>query len=213
MYLGLAILMGTAWLRLSYSQENIQNVLNALFFGSAFMSFMVSTPSMPLIMAGGCVHSRFSGGQIRHGKGTRERPLWRHLIHHCQHLDWDPLSLYPPLLRPWLMSPHFTSVLFRNVLAYQFAPRTCAVFQLPGDSLPGSAGGGISCGPYLGGVSDLCCRTRPHSFRKWALDDRWGIPCQSHRTQCVLEVHILSIRLSTIRVFCTCQESDGWERV
>ena len=41
MYLGLAILMGTAWLRLSYSQENIQNVLNALFFGSAFMSFMV----------------------------------------------------------------------------------------------------------------------------------------------------------------------------
>ena len=41
MYIGLAVLMGTAWLRLSYSQENIQNVLNALFFGSAFMSFMV----------------------------------------------------------------------------------------------------------------------------------------------------------------------------
>jgi len=43
MYVGLAILMGTSWLRLSYSQENIQNVLNALFFGSAFMSFMVSS--------------------------------------------------------------------------------------------------------------------------------------------------------------------------
>jgi hypothetical protein len=41
MYVGLAILMGTSWLRLSYSQENIQNVLNSLFFGSAFMSFMV----------------------------------------------------------------------------------------------------------------------------------------------------------------------------
>jgi len=41
MYLGLAILMGTAWLRLSYTQGNIQNVLNSLFFGSAFMSFMV----------------------------------------------------------------------------------------------------------------------------------------------------------------------------
>jgi len=47
MYLGLAILMGTAWLRLSYSQENIQNVLNALFFGSAFMSFMVDSPWIP----------------------------------------------------------------------------------------------------------------------------------------------------------------------
>lgn len=42
MYLGLAILMGTTWLRLSYSQENIQSFLNALFFGSAFMSFMVA---------------------------------------------------------------------------------------------------------------------------------------------------------------------------
>jgi len=41
MYLGLAILMGTGWLRLSYSEDNIQNVLNSLFFGSAFMSFMV----------------------------------------------------------------------------------------------------------------------------------------------------------------------------
>jgi apolipoprotein N-acyltransferase len=41
MYLGLAILMGTAWLRLGYSQWNIQNVINALFYGSAFMSFMV----------------------------------------------------------------------------------------------------------------------------------------------------------------------------
>ena len=41
MYLGLAILMGTVWLRLSYTQDNIQNVINALFFGSAFMSFMV----------------------------------------------------------------------------------------------------------------------------------------------------------------------------
>ena len=43
MYLALAILMGTAWLRLSYDQQNIQNVLNSLFFGSAFMSFMVNS--------------------------------------------------------------------------------------------------------------------------------------------------------------------------
>jgi hypothetical protein len=52
MYLGLAILMGTAWLRLSYSQENIQNVLNALFFGSAFMSFMVSQPPKFVLIEG-----------------------------------------------------------------------------------------------------------------------------------------------------------------
>ncbi|KAG5289873.1 ABC transporter [Histoplasma ohiense] len=40
MYLGLAILVGTVWLRLGSGQENIQPFINALFFSSAFMSFM-----------------------------------------------------------------------------------------------------------------------------------------------------------------------------
>ncbi|KAI1963331.1 hypothetical protein LOZ58_002164 [Ophidiomyces ophidiicola] len=40
MYLGLAIMMGTVWLRLGNNQEHIQPFINALFFGSAFMSFM-----------------------------------------------------------------------------------------------------------------------------------------------------------------------------
>ena len=40
MYLGLAILMGTVFLRLKTSQTDIQPFINAIFFGSAFMSFM-----------------------------------------------------------------------------------------------------------------------------------------------------------------------------
>ncbi|KAF5714965.1 ATP-binding protein cassette [Fusarium mundagurra] len=40
MYLGLAIMMGTVWLRLDPAQESIQPFINAIFFGSAFMSFM-----------------------------------------------------------------------------------------------------------------------------------------------------------------------------
>jgi ABC-type multidrug transport system permease subunit len=40
MYLGLAILMGTTFLRLTASQTDIQPFINAIFFGSAFMSFM-----------------------------------------------------------------------------------------------------------------------------------------------------------------------------
>jgi hypothetical protein len=40
MYMGLAIMMGTVWLRLSPTQSNIQNFTNAIFFGGAFMSFM-----------------------------------------------------------------------------------------------------------------------------------------------------------------------------
>ncbi|KIV94340.1 hypothetical protein PV10_02114 [Exophiala mesophila] len=40
MYLGLAILMGTVFLRMGSSQRYIQSFINAIFFGSAFMSFM-----------------------------------------------------------------------------------------------------------------------------------------------------------------------------
>ncbi|UNI21341.1 hypothetical protein JDV02_007339 [Purpureocillium takamizusanense] len=40
MYLGLAIMMGTVWVRLSPTQTSIQPLINAIFFGSAFMSFM-----------------------------------------------------------------------------------------------------------------------------------------------------------------------------
>ncbi|KAI5460401.1 P-loop containing nucleoside triphosphate hydrolase protein [Mariannaea sp. PMI_226] len=40
MYFGLAIMVGTVWLRLDPNQESIQPYINALFFGSAFMSFM-----------------------------------------------------------------------------------------------------------------------------------------------------------------------------
>ena len=40
MYMGLAIMMGTVWLRLDTDQASIQPFVNAIFFGSAFMSFM-----------------------------------------------------------------------------------------------------------------------------------------------------------------------------
>lgn len=40
MYLGLAILVGTVWLRLPYNQSAIQPFINGIFFGGAFMSFM-----------------------------------------------------------------------------------------------------------------------------------------------------------------------------
>lgn len=40
MYIGLALMMGTVWLRLTPTQENIQAFINAIFFGGAFMSFM-----------------------------------------------------------------------------------------------------------------------------------------------------------------------------
>jgi hypothetical protein len=40
MYICLALMMGTVWLRLSPTQSNIPAFTNAIFFGGAFMSFM-----------------------------------------------------------------------------------------------------------------------------------------------------------------------------
>jgi ABC-type multidrug transport system ATPase subunit len=40
MYLGLAVLMGTVWLRLPPTQTSLQPYANCILFGSAFMSFM-----------------------------------------------------------------------------------------------------------------------------------------------------------------------------
>ncbi|KAJ2906218.1 hypothetical protein MKZ38_002643 [Zalerion maritima] len=40
MYMGLAIMMGTVWLRLDAHDSNIVAFTNAIFFGGAFMSFM-----------------------------------------------------------------------------------------------------------------------------------------------------------------------------
>ena len=40
MYLGLAILMGTVWVRLGHDQKYIQPFINAIFYLGAFMSFM-----------------------------------------------------------------------------------------------------------------------------------------------------------------------------
>jgi ABC-type multidrug transport system ATPase subunit len=40
MYTALAIMMGTVWLRLPYTQTSIQTFINAIFFSGAFMSFM-----------------------------------------------------------------------------------------------------------------------------------------------------------------------------
>jgi hypothetical protein len=40
MYFGLALMMGTVWIRMDYDQSSIQPVTNAIFFGGAFMSFM-----------------------------------------------------------------------------------------------------------------------------------------------------------------------------
>lgn len=92
MYLGLAILMGTAWLRLSYAQENIFNTLNSLFFGSAFMSFMVH-PEFPILTGGGGVYSSIFRGPRCDGEGAREWTVRTNSLPDRQYYHRPSLSL------------------------------------------------------------------------------------------------------------------------
>lgn len=92
MYLGLAILMGTGWLRLSYSETNIQNVLNSLFFGSAFMSFMVRTYKILLTIGRG-LYPSFPRRSSSNGARKGQRTLWANLFPHRQFSHWPSLSL------------------------------------------------------------------------------------------------------------------------
>lgn len=49
MYLGLALLVGTVWLRLEPTDRNAQSFINAIFFGGAFMSLM-AVASVPAFL-------------------------------------------------------------------------------------------------------------------------------------------------------------------
>ncbi len=94
MYVGLAMLMGTVWLRLGDGQNVIQAYINALFFSSAFMSFMAVAyipgdgNDVHLLMLfiylfiwlshtsqvrGMCIEADCEGGGWEGGMGARER--------------------------------------------------------------------------------------------------------------------------------------------
>jgi ABC-type multidrug transport system ATPase subunit len=45
MYMGLAFMMGTVWLRLPYNQSSIQPFINAIFFGGKFQQLLTDTLS------------------------------------------------------------------------------------------------------------------------------------------------------------------------
>jgi ABC-2 type transporter len=94
MYLGLAILMGTAWLRLSYVQENIQNFLTALFFGSAFMSFMVRGLLDTSNLQGRRVYPGISRRSCSNDQRTRQWSLRPSFVPISQHNCWNPFPLY-----------------------------------------------------------------------------------------------------------------------
>ena len=112
-----------------------------------------------------------------------------------------------------ISSFHLSSLLRDNLLAHQSPIWTSPVFQLSSHSQLGFTRCRIPRRPHLLRLSNFRCRSRTYSICKWSLDDCWRIPCKSNCTQRVLEIHFLSIRLPTIRLFGSRSKSNGWERV
>lgn len=96
MYIGLAIMMGTVWLRLGEDQENIRSFLSAIvskdlvicyskltkkFFGGAFMSFM-AVAYIPAYLE-----------DLSLFKGARQWSVRTHLVHGFQFHNRSPIPL------------------------------------------------------------------------------------------------------------------------
>jgi len=145
-------MMGTVWLRLEAKQESIIPLINGLFFGSAFMSFMavaycgylspivdfrfltVYRPRIPRRLPS--VH-----------QGEAQWPVRRHRAHHLQLSDRYPLSVYvlqqseENVRLLTLCSPHLAHLLVDFILAVQLSAHRSRILHLGVLAVPRSAGG------------------------------------------------------------------------
>lgn len=209
MYLGLAILMGTAWLRLSYSQENIQNFMNALFFGSAFMSFMV----MALFY---CFNEQAVAyiPAFLEDRAAMIKERANGLCGSTSFLIANTIIGIPFLCTQFpdiqlTISPNLRPFQHRHLLVKQLSSRSVCILQLCGDFISRSDRSRIARCSHLISFSNFCCGSRTHRFCKWIVDDCWWISGYSKYSQRVLEIYILPIRLPTLRILCSVSQSDG----
>lgn len=84
MYMGLAIMMGTVWLRLSPQQDHIQPFVNAIVSSSDMLPFLLSLTCNTVLrlsvheLHGCCVRPSIPRGPLNFRQGARQRPLWTH---------------------------------------------------------------------------------------------------------------------------------------
>jgi hypothetical protein len=107
MYFGLAVMMGTIWLRLKTDQSNIQPVINAVV-SPAFLKGKTALTITVLrlrlhVFHGGGICPRVPGRQIHFRERTPQRTLRRLRIHRSKLPNRNPLPLY---VCPILYTPH-----------------------------------------------------------------------------------------------------------
>jgi hypothetical protein len=109
MYAGLAIMMGTVWLRLKTDQDDIQPFINAIV---GFLFSVVLDPVLTrtlvlwigiYVLHGRCICAQFLRGPSNVRQRARKRSLWPYCIRHFEFPHRDTLSL---LVEPTFNMPY-----------------------------------------------------------------------------------------------------------
>jgi hypothetical protein len=166
MYMGLAIMMGTVWLRLAPVQSNIQAFTNAIFFGGAFMSFM-AVAYIPAFIE-----------DLHLYKKERANGLY------------GPTAFMIANFIVGLPIHHHDSILGHLVLARQLPTHGSRVLDLGNVAFPRPTRCGIPGSPSELPNPHLRCRTRSHSIRQRSLDVCEWLYGATRDSECLLALRL-----------------------
>ena len=143
MYVGLAIMMGTVWLRLSTDQAHIQPFINAIVRSPVSKSTIPTDKPWFIVLRicfhvvhGCCIRTCVSGGPSNLRQRAVQRPLWPHGI---PGLEFSHRLAVPV--------PHQLAFLGDIVLADQHATNSQRFLHLGHVALPRSCCGRVARGP------------------------------------------------------------------
>lgn len=163
MYIGLAIMMGTVWLRLSDAQQNIQPIINAIVcIFPITPSYSVKLTLFPVLRL--CLHV-LHGGSIRASLPRRPRlvrqrarqwTLRPNRLPHLQLLDRPAISVHD-------LAP----LLDHLILAHQPPTNRHRLLHLGNVALPGPTRSRIARGLHVNSVSQFCRRVGSDCFHEW----------------------------------------------
>ena len=175
MYTGLAIMMGTVWLRLDNDQASIQPFINAIFFGGAFMSFM-AVAGIPSVLESRALFVK----ERENGVSHLTKPILAYFYTKQSTVIWAfelPRGRFPN--RP-PVSLHIRSrVLGDCILVKRLPADYTGLFHLDHVALPGPARRGVSRRIDQQPVSHLRRSSSRDRIRKRAMDERRRLPGHS----------------------------------
>ena len=205
MYIGLAIMMGTVWLRLPETQSSIGPFTNAIFFSSAFLSFM-AVAYVPAFLED---RATFVKERANGLYGATAFMISNFLIgvpYLCMFLLSQQESNAPiafPIASDQAVnlcvSPYLPDIFHHRLLAQQFSSLSQRLLHLGYVALPRPPRWRITRRPCIFSFPQFRYCTRFDCFCERIVDECWRIFGQPRGIECVLEICIPLHRLRESR--------------